>query len=409
MEMTKKPRFRGFFSYAHLDAEVDPDLVEALTIRLEKRVTAKLLNARFEIWRDINALRAGARWDRSIEEAVRTSDTLIILMTPSWIASDYCRMEYIIFEEVEAARGDGEYIVPILVRTVEDYEHHLLPEQRPVYERVRERQYFEVLAVNFLTLNDRERNKAIDRIADDIVGVIERRRQGRDKTSAEEAPSGPRPVPLSARQQPNSPEVSGRAQNFNRVRFVSDEEVMIDRRRKGRERGVYVQADFIRRLYVEGEISRAIFAFHRAYATFRNRGPGELVKIDRLRIRTPDSTVYYVELLDDPDGITVCADPTPGEQALAELAFPPSEGENRLSLVLIASDEIDAEQIEAQLRVAIDVASLYIAAPNASALTQSKRTQVKALIERVARTRYPVDDAGEICLPIPVSERDHSD
>ena len=66
------------------------------------------------IWRDEEGLRIGDQWAHKLEEAVRSSDILIVLLTPRWIDSDFCRKEYLVFEEVEATRNVGEYIVPIL-------------------------------------------------------------------------------------------------------------------------------------------------------------------------------------------------------------------------------------------------------------------------------------------------------
>ena len=40
--MAEQRTFQGFFSYAHHDAETDPKLIEALTVELEKRATARL-------------------------------------------------------------------------------------------------------------------------------------------------------------------------------------------------------------------------------------------------------------------------------------------------------------------------------------------------------------------------------
>ena len=68
--------FKGFFSYAHHDAETDPALVEAFTTALEKRVNAKLTNARFAIWRDSQGLRTGDKWSKKLEEELRSSDIL---------------------------------------------------------------------------------------------------------------------------------------------------------------------------------------------------------------------------------------------------------------------------------------------------------------------------------------------
>lgn len=59
--MTEIRTFQGFFSYANSDADIDPELIDALTVRLARSVTANLTNARFEIWRDVNNLRTGQR------------------------------------------------------------------------------------------------------------------------------------------------------------------------------------------------------------------------------------------------------------------------------------------------------------------------------------------------------------
>jgi hypothetical protein len=151
--MQEHRKFTGFFSYAHHDADTDPGLVEAFTTALEQRVNAKLANARFEIWRDAQGLRTGDKWHKKLEEEVRKSDLLIVLFTPRWVESDFCRREYAIFEEVEAGRSVGEYIVPILARAIEKQEKHFNPDQKRVCARLRERQYAHALAAEFLNLS----------------------------------------------------------------------------------------------------------------------------------------------------------------------------------------------------------------------------------------------------------------
>lgn len=115
--MAEIETFQGFFSYARHDAETDPKLIEALTARLEQRVSGKLTNARFAIWQDVNDIRTGQRWDERIAEAARASHVFIVLMTPKWFESAYCRKEYQAFEEVEPEVG--EYVVPLLARPID--------------------------------------------------------------------------------------------------------------------------------------------------------------------------------------------------------------------------------------------------------------------------------------------------
>ena len=70
---SRPPVFKGFFSYSHLDAGVDPKIVEAFSSKLEKRVNSKLVNASFEIWRDKDKLQVGDYWDERIQGAITDS------------------------------------------------------------------------------------------------------------------------------------------------------------------------------------------------------------------------------------------------------------------------------------------------------------------------------------------------
>jgi hypothetical protein len=100
--MSEHKTYRGVFSYAHHDAETDPGLVKAFTETLEHRVNSKLANARFEIWRDEEGLRTGDKWNEKIETELRACDVLLVLLTPRWIESEYCRKEYTLFEQIES-------------------------------------------------------------------------------------------------------------------------------------------------------------------------------------------------------------------------------------------------------------------------------------------------------------------
>jgi hypothetical protein len=79
---SRRPIFKGFFSYTHRDAEVDPHIVDAFSSELERRVDAKLVNASFEIWRDKNKIQTGDYWDQKIEGAIDASHIFIVVLTP---------------------------------------------------------------------------------------------------------------------------------------------------------------------------------------------------------------------------------------------------------------------------------------------------------------------------------------
>ena len=171
-----RPVFKGFFSYSHSDAEVDPHIVEAFSSELEKRVDAKLVNAKFEMWRDKKALNAGDYWDESIEAAIISAHIFIILLTPKWISSDYCCKEFEIFRKIGAADIAGGYVIPIYARDVEGQAKYLESHQKELYDRIKRIHYQRVIPRAFARLSISERIELIENAADPICAMIGRLR-----------------------------------------------------------------------------------------------------------------------------------------------------------------------------------------------------------------------------------------
>ncbi len=168
--MAAKHLFRGFFSYAHFDAETYPALVASYTEKLEKRVGVRLTNAKFVVWRDKDGLRTGDRWDQKIEQEVQASHVLIVMLSPQWISSDYCRKEYTIFEKVEPDQGD--YVAPILIRDLDSEVAFFDDDQKQTYGKLSERQFKRVLASE----SPEPSHNDLEQIAEDISGMIRRLR-----------------------------------------------------------------------------------------------------------------------------------------------------------------------------------------------------------------------------------------
>jgi hypothetical protein len=393
--------FQGFFSYSHLDAQASPRLVEALTVDLEYVVSAKLLNGRFAIWRDTRNIRTADRWNSAIEGAIQRSDTLIVLLTPSWVESEPCRKEYLFFEKVEAGYGNGSYVAPILARSLGDQEKHLAPDQRAVYDSIRDRQYFKILASDFLGLDEDRRRATLEEIADDIVGILERRR---GEMLHPAGPLRPSPQPRTA---VDPLEHTRSIQDFEKVDFVTDDEVVIDRAQQAQARGVYAQVDFAERLCVEASNgSSVIFSVKQAYLTVENHGPGKLTQAENLRSSENSQNAFFVRLYDVPHAIAICIDPVTRKTGLGELALPPAPDENRLSRIATATHDVEVSTVKAELRVSLDAKGLYLPEGLGSKMPQSKRSQIKAIILGAARKRHHVTEAGDIRRPIEVRERD---
>lgn len=397
--MPNQKAFIGFFSYAHHDAETDPALIPAFTTALENRVNAKLLNARLEIWRDRDGLRAGDRWDARIEAQVREADVLIALLTPKWVESPYCLKEYMIFEEVEAGREIGEYVAPILVRTIERQEIHLTLEQREVYERIKMRQYQIIVATDFVKLSDVERTAIIDKIADDIEGMIDRLRVLSTQSNL---------ANYTATRAQKSKAFDFKAQNYEKVDFVTDGEVVLNRPGGDGQRDVLAHVGFIERLYVQGKRGRIEFGVRRAFLSISNRGSGSLSKIEELKAGGNRQSLYYANLHDAPGAVTVCIDPAAGKSSLAELPMPPAKNENYLSKIAIASAELTPSQIKADLMVSLNAEGLYLLdepdiSPRAAAAIKAIMDVAK--VKAAASNNQAVDSSGQFHRELPVHER----
>ena len=384
--MASKRAFSAFFSYAHQDAFADPDLFRALTEELENRVKVRLTNDTFEIWRDTDGLRVGDKWKPKLEEVIRSSDVLIVLLTPRWIGSDHCCNEYKIFEQVEAERSLDSYVagyvMPILFRDVERCESSFTSEQRDIYDRLADRQYRRALATDFLKLGKADRSVLIEQIADDLEGMILRRQTSARRTPTQIAAIG-RPY--------RRTEFESRPYNYEEVDFVSSADVVLDVR-FGHEPAVYAQVDFVEHLYLQDSRGMIVFGIQRAFLSVQSSRPNELMKTEELQVGASGSHVSYKTRQEAPDAVCICMEPSLGKLSLAELALPPGYNENYLSKIAGTGADTTIEQLNAELIISISAEGLYF--PGESERIPSRQTisKIKAIMSvamsKVESKRY---------------------
>ena len=95
-----------FFSYSHKD--------ELLRDRLEVALTTMKRQGLIEAWHD-RRLRAGDDFDKGVKAEIESADVILLLVSPDFIASDYCH-------DVEMARAmerheSGEArVIPVILR-----------------------------------------------------------------------------------------------------------------------------------------------------------------------------------------------------------------------------------------------------------------------------------------------------
>lgn len=90
-----------FVSYAHEDSE--------FALRLARDLRSEGVN----IWRDEPDIPLGVPWDRAVEQAIRTCDRLLVILSPASAASEN------VLNEVAFALDREKQIVPVLYRSCE--------------------------------------------------------------------------------------------------------------------------------------------------------------------------------------------------------------------------------------------------------------------------------------------------
>jgi hypothetical protein len=87
-------------SYARADDELPPNrrpsakgFVTSLLGQLEYEFLDLGAAHLLEVWRDIRKIDQGDQFDPKIEDAIRASDLFLAVLSPNWMASEYCREE----------------------------------------------------------------------------------------------------------------------------------------------------------------------------------------------------------------------------------------------------------------------------------------------------------------------------
>lgn len=194
-----------FISYARADDESPPEdagkkgFVSALHDQLNY-LFKNLGNPRPSIWRDTNKVEAADLFDEKISKAVAGSSILVVVLSPNWMDSAYCRKELDWFRERWRAEGENG----VRHRIVVVCKRHVDPDRRPSLlqgqtgyqfysrddpdEEGLEREYF---------LRGEERDKRYYDEIEKLAGVLWRRarRFKETITGADDEHTDPPPLP----------------------------------------------------------------------------------------------------------------------------------------------------------------------------------------------------------------------
>lgn len=68
------------------------------------------------VFLDADSLRAGALWSKDLELAIDRSDIVVLLLSPAWLQSDWCKTEFTLARRARPPKA----IIPLVIKSIDD-------------------------------------------------------------------------------------------------------------------------------------------------------------------------------------------------------------------------------------------------------------------------------------------------
>jgi hypothetical protein len=182
------PELIGFFSYSRDDDQGSYGALSALRDRVQQELRAQLGRSfkSFRLWQDKEAIPSGTLWEATIKNAVAQSVFFIPIITPTVVASRYCRFELESFLAREAELGRDDLVFPILYIDVPELEDSAQLQKDPVLSIVAKRQYIDWRKLRHRDVYSADVSEAIERFCRHIRDALLRTWISPQERSAQE-------------------------------------------------------------------------------------------------------------------------------------------------------------------------------------------------------------------------------
>ncbi len=170
------PELVGFFSYSREDDADSHGALSALRTRIQGELRGQLGRTAktFRLWQDKEAIPSGTLWETEITNAVAQSVFFIPIITPTVVASPYCRFELDSFLAREAALGRSDLVFPILYIRVPSLEDSARQQSDPIISIIAKRQYVDWREFRHLDINSTEVKKAVEQFSAHVCDALRR-------------------------------------------------------------------------------------------------------------------------------------------------------------------------------------------------------------------------------------------
>jgi TIR domain len=188
--LTECPELYGFFSYSREDDRGFHNELSALRIRIQDELRAQLGRTprNFRLWQDKEAIAAGKIWQAEIETAVGQSVFFIPIITPTFVASEFCGRELESFLGREKSLDRSDLIFPILYMDVPELEDSDIRHHNSVLSLITQRQYSDWRRLRHRDVQSTDVKEAVERFCVHIRDALRRAwKSPEDRKQQEEA------------------------------------------------------------------------------------------------------------------------------------------------------------------------------------------------------------------------------
>jgi hypothetical protein len=174
--LAELPELVGFFSYSREDDTDSNGALSMLRSRIQGELRGQLGRTAktFRLWQDKEAIASGTLWESEIRNAAAQSVFFIPIVTPTVVASPYCKFELESFLAREAALGRNDLIFPILYIDVPGLEDSAGRQNDPVLSLIAKRQYVDWRKLRHRDVHTTDVSEAVERFCTDIRNALRR-------------------------------------------------------------------------------------------------------------------------------------------------------------------------------------------------------------------------------------------
>jgi hypothetical protein len=131
---------------------------------LEKELREATGNRSLTVFQDNVRIQGGDKWEETLDAELASARLLLVLLSPTWLKSAWCRKEYRLFASGSSGSPTGRPVVPVIWQEISD-EDAETEEQRKLLAELKSYQMFTWGDLRYEAWDSAAPNKAAGRLA----------------------------------------------------------------------------------------------------------------------------------------------------------------------------------------------------------------------------------------------------